>query len=103
MLSGVDAFYEDVVQHLKAWSAAPPKLRTDVPPPPDEKPSLASTALSSQDGAEPATDSPEGRTAANALMPFHGTVRARPLGGTALSRQVQQQLGESDGSQVRDL
>jgi hypothetical protein len=54
VMDTVDAFYEDVVQHLKAWSAAPPKLRSLEEPPPDVKPALVSTALSSQDGAEPA-------------------------------------------------
>lgn len=50
----VDSFYGDVVQHLKAWSPAAPKMR-EVTPAPDEKPVLVSTALSSQDG--PVTDS----------------------------------------------
>lgn len=48
----VDAFYGDVVQHLKAWSPAAPKLREAAP---DERTALTSTALSSQDGPEPAT------------------------------------------------
>jgi len=53
VLNLVDAFYGDVMQHLKAWAAAPPKMReaTSVP---DEPLALTSTALSSQDGAEPA-------------------------------------------------
>lgn len=47
----VDTFYGDVLQYLKAWSAAPPKMREE--PEPQVKPvSLSSTALSSQDGAE---------------------------------------------------
>lgn len=54
VIAAIDGFYETVVQHLKAWSAAPPKLRTEVEPPSQERPSLTSTALSSQDGAEPA-------------------------------------------------
>jgi hypothetical protein len=50
MLEAVDAFYGDVLQYLKAWSAAPPKLREEPEPP---KPVvLSSTALSSQDGTE---------------------------------------------------
>lgn len=52
VLDMVDAFYGDVVQHLKAWAAAPPRMREpDVPP--AEPPALTSTSLSSQDGAEP--------------------------------------------------
>lgn len=60
VIAAVDGFYESVVQHLKAWSAAPPKLRTEVEPPVEERPALASTALSSQDGAEPVQEAPEG-------------------------------------------
>lgn len=49
----VDAFYADVMQNLKAWSAAPPKVR----PTPDDieegiPERLVSTALSSQDEPE---------------------------------------------------
>lgn len=47
----VDAFYADVVQHLKAWSAAPPRMR-ETEPEPVSPASLSSTALSSQDGAD---------------------------------------------------
>ncbi len=56
VLDTVDGFYADVMQHLKAWSAAPPKVR----PVPDDDAvvrtgeSLVSTSQSSQDGAEPA-------------------------------------------------
>jgi hypothetical protein len=51
ILNTLDLFYGDVVQHLKPWSAAPPKLRdSDVKD--VEPPALASTALSSQDGPE---------------------------------------------------
>lgn len=48
----VDEFYGEVLQHLKAWSAAPPKLR-QAEEPPELPASLSSTALSSQDGPEP--------------------------------------------------
>lgn len=47
----IDHFYSDVVQHLKAWSAAPPRMR-DPDPEPMERSTIASTALSSQDGPE---------------------------------------------------
>jgi hypothetical protein len=51
VLDAVDAFYGEVMQHVKAWTATPPKVRDagDVPPVP---PALVSTALSSQDGSE---------------------------------------------------
>jgi len=49
----VDTFYGDVVQHLKAWSPAAPRLRDTASA--DEGDSvLSSTALSSQDGSDPA-------------------------------------------------
>ena len=51
VLDLVDDFYGEVVQHLKAWSATPPRMREpDVPP--VEPPALTSTSFSSQDGAE---------------------------------------------------
>ena len=55
VLDLVDTFYGDVVQHLKAWSAAPPRMR-EVDPEPSQPATLSSTALSSQDGAESAED-----------------------------------------------
>lgn len=51
VLDLVDSFYGDVVQHLKAWSPAAPKLREPASAP-EDKPALSSTALSSQDGPE---------------------------------------------------
>ena len=54
VLAAVEEFYGDVTQHLKAWTAAPPRMR-ETEPPPDTPPALVSTALSSQDGPEPAT------------------------------------------------
>lgn len=66
--SAIDDFYELVVQHLRAWTAVPPKLRSDEP---DEAPAaevngeLVSTALSSQDEVEPGPAAPEWPTAAD--------------------------------------
>ena len=56
VLDAIDAFYGDVLQNLKAWTATPPRMRevTDVPE--ATRGPLVSTALSSQDGAEPAED-----------------------------------------------
>lgn len=63
VIGTVDAFYVDVLQHLKAWSAAPPKLRAEpeagagdtagVPT------ALVSTALSSQDDPVPSVEDAE--------------------------------------------
>ncbi|MFG1820772.1 hypothetical protein ACGFIF_43945 [Kribbella sp. NPDC049174] len=50
--NAINTFYGDIVQDLRAWTAAPPRLR-EAPAQPDERPALTSTALSSQDGTEP--------------------------------------------------
>ncbi|KQY56692.1 hypothetical protein [Nocardioides sp. Root140] len=56
VLDLIDGFYGDVVQHLKGWTAAPPKLREPEPAPIALPPALNSTALSSQDGPETDSD-----------------------------------------------
>ncbi len=53
-LAAVDDFYAEVLQNLKVWAAAPPKLRPASPPQPEDpvaRDSLRSTDYSSQDGA----------------------------------------------------
>jgi hypothetical protein len=54
LLDAVDAFYEQVIQNLKPWMPAPPRLRSadDVQPTEPVTPSLVSTAISSQDGTD---------------------------------------------------
>ncbi len=57
-LSSIDAFYTDVLQGLKTWSAKPPRMReptdvSDLARDQDVTPALVSTALSSQDGVQP--------------------------------------------------
>lgn len=56
VLDLLHGFYEDVIQGIKPWSAAPPRLRPKTPEPPEPTvpAALASTSLSSQDGAESA-------------------------------------------------
>ncbi len=69
VLDAVDRFYGDVLQHLKAWSAAPPRLREPADTPPVSPPALVSTAQSSQDGAEPIPASvPETEIASHARV-----------------------------------
>ncbi len=53
VLDAIDGFYGDVMQHLKAWRAAPPRMREPAETPPVAPSSLAATAQSSQDGTEP--------------------------------------------------
>ncbi|UJP41462.1 hypothetical protein [Cellulomonas palmilytica] len=56
VLTAIDTFYAEVVQNLKAWAAAPPRLRSEtevvVTEDPSVPPALVSTALSSQDDPE---------------------------------------------------
>ena len=57
VLSVIDTFYAEVVQQLKAWAAAPPRLRAESDALATEEaqvaPALISTALSSQDDPTP--------------------------------------------------
>jgi len=65
VLSAIDTFYAEVVQQLKAWAAAPPRLRSEADALATEEaqvaPALVSTALSSQDDPTPdgGGDAPE--------------------------------------------
>lgn len=54
LLAGIDDFYTQVIQNLKPWMPAPPRLRSTDEPQPIEPvaASLVSTAISSQDGPE---------------------------------------------------
>lgn len=54
VLDAVEAFYGEVLQNLKTWTAAAPKMREVAELPKETAAALASTALSSQDGIEPA-------------------------------------------------
>ncbi|GAA0628674.1 hypothetical protein GCM10009547_35370 [Sporichthya brevicatena] len=51
VLDAADAFYADVLGRIKAWTAAPPKLREERHEQPAVDDQLVSTSLSSQDGA----------------------------------------------------
>lgn len=56
VIDAVDDFYGEVLQHLKAWTATPPRMREATGLPEGKVPELVSTALSSQDGVEPVAD-----------------------------------------------
>lgn len=75
VLSAVDAYYGDVLQYLKAWTAAPPKMREAAEAPPDQPVALSSTALSSQDGVEeaPTPPAPDPVEAAEVSAPESGS------------------------------
>lgn len=54
LLAAIDDFYECVIQNLKPWMPAPPRLRSpDEPLAEPVSVSLVSTSISSQDGPEP--------------------------------------------------
>lgn len=57
VLDAVNDFYREVVQHLKVWRAAPPRMR-QLPSADAESGLLSSTALSSQDGSHEVNDLP---------------------------------------------
>ena len=58
VLNGIDSTYGDIGQRLKAWTASPPRVRSEdeVILDPSVSPSLGSAALSSQDQDLPAAD-----------------------------------------------
>jgi hypothetical protein len=56
VLDAVDRFYADILQELKAWTPAPPRMRDLAEESKLQPASLSSTALSSQDGVEPTDD-----------------------------------------------
>ncbi|MET0136677.1 MAG: hypothetical protein ABW215_24060 [Kibdelosporangium sp.] len=60
VLQAVGAFYEDIVQHLKMWTPAPPKVRSEssAEPATAAERDLVSSALSSQDGSVTVDDEP---------------------------------------------
>ncbi len=63
----IDDFYEQIIQNLKPWMPAPPRLRTpeDVAPVQPVAASLVSTAISSQDSPE--FDTPAARDSSSAV------------------------------------
>ncbi|MGC4876557.1 stress response protein [Micromonospora sp. DT43] len=67
VLHAIDDFYEQIIQNLKPWMPAPPRLRTpdDVTPVQPVAASLVSTAISSQDS--PDFDTPPTRVANSAI------------------------------------
>jgi hypothetical protein len=56
VVTAVETFYEEVMQHVKAWTAAPPRMRESTNEREPVPQSLTSTSMSSQDGPEPAPD-----------------------------------------------
>lgn len=73
-----NTFYVDVVQHLKAWSPAPPKVRepaTEESAGPESQDALSSTSLSSQDGS---TDDLDGQPSSRQTASDADGVAATP-------------------------
>ena len=57
VIDAINCFHSEVMQNLKVWTAAPPRMR-EVPSSPDGPLPLTSAAQSSQDGND---DRPPGR------------------------------------------
>jgi hypothetical protein len=68
VLAAIDDFYEQVIQNLKPWMPTPPKLRSaeEVVETEPVSPALVSTAISSQDGPQVATEAMPESPAADA-------------------------------------
>jgi hypothetical protein len=76
VLDAIDGCYGEVLQHLKGWTAAPPRLREPADTPAETPVALTSTALSSQDGTEPVTATAAAPTTAAEEAP---TLAADPV------------------------
>jgi hypothetical protein len=68
-LGAIDDFYAEVLQNLKPWLSAPPRLRATDEPNVIEPvaPSLVSTSISSQDGPQPESNPSAGQRAAPSI------------------------------------
>ncbi len=76
LLAAIDDFYEQVIQNLKPWMPAAPRLRSPDEPKPVEPvaASLVSTAISSQDGPQPGNAAPVATgTAIEQVVQTHST------------------------------
>jgi len=62
VLTAVENFYTDVVQNIKPWSEAPPKVREGEPPLTDE-PVPGEAASQGPENTHPAIDSTQAATA----------------------------------------
>lgn len=80
VLSAVDTFYGEVMQSLKAWTPTPPKFREPADLPKETPSSLVSTALSSQDGAEVASEFSPSATGTSTPAEETPTETVGPLG-----------------------
>jgi hypothetical protein len=85
VLDAVDTFYAQVIQNVKPWMPAPPRMRSDgdIQPTEPVAPSLISASISSQDGTEPASppspdvnvdDEPKTTAAVSAIEPGRPTL-----------------------------
>lgn len=90
VLAGVNDYYSEVLEGLKAWSAAPPKLRPEAPSvsqgvEPTQPKSLASNDISSQDGPDDWAVSPNGSGTDSATI----VMSDNPLAGADPSTSIE--------------
>jgi len=101
ILAATDAFYAEVLQDLKAWSATPPKMRPASPEDADAEPtrpaSLGSTDFSSQDGPAAAGTTDDAGAGATESEPAPAPAPLTQQPG----RQVDEPLVGDDGAQER--
>ena len=81
VLDLLDGFYGEVIQGVKPWAGAPPKLRSATPEPPEPvvPAALASTSLSSQDGPETGTVSPSVPVLVDEAPPMPGPTESAAI------------------------
>lgn len=103
LLAATDAFYAEVLQDLKAWSATPPKMRPaspeDADPEPTRPASLGSTDFSSQDGPAAGGTTHDAVAGAGATK-SEAAPAAAPM-RQQHGRQVDESLVGDDGAQER--
>lgn len=90
VINAVDEFYESVIQNLKPWMPAPPRLRTpeDIQPAEPVPASLVSTAISSQDGPDTVNERERGQASDNSQTTEAGEAAASAP--SALERSEEQ-------------
>lgn len=100
LLDTVDTFYGEVMQNLRSWSAAPPRIREAIEPQEPVAKPLVSTALSSQDGEEPVASPP--RPDSSNVREIDRPEVSQPTDTGESDGSVDETLGTNTSSQTID-
>lgn len=102
VLTAVNSFYVDVLEALRPWAAAPPKLRAAHPTPPDVDETmpeeLSSTDYSSQDDVDdgPMVEDPESMSADDGQPAHEVAEEVRSPAPSSAGMVTEQEQGDSD-------